>query len=175
MEEKHHTEETKQKLRELRTGKNNSKESNEKNRISNTGKKMPPRTQKWMDNQSKFMREGGSRKANIERHDGITDEKDFSNLELYAKIVWKYTTISSREKYTREELKQRGRKKELGHKQLDHRFSIIKGFKSGILPCIIGSKSNISLVPCDYNQSKNSKCDITLEELFKKYEKEGLK
>ena len=88
--------------------------------------------------------------------------------------MWKFTNLSLKEKYTKEELKLRGQKKEFGHKNIDHRFSIFNGFKLGIIPSIIGSKSNIKLVDCSYNYSKNTKCDITIEELFQKY-KEGEK
>lgn len=155
-----------------RTGKHPSEETREKNRIASTGKKMPPRTDEWREAQSEYMLNGGSKKANTKKYNGITEEKDLSNKELYYKRVLKYTNISIKEKFTDEELKQRGNKKELGHKSLDHVFSIDRGFKLGILPSIIGSKSNLELVDCSYNQSKSVKCDITLEELFQKFDEE---
>jgi len=101
--------------------------------------------------------------------------EDISNLSLYYRLVAKFTNISMREKYSKEELKERGNNKERRNKQLDHIFSIHEGFKYGILPLIIGSKSNIELVDCSYNRSKHSKCDISLDELFKRYEKEKIK
>ena len=111
------------------------------------------------------------RKTNEEKGKWIKNE-DLPLLSLYTKNVLHFTYISSKEKYTKEELKQRGQKKELNHKNLDHIFSIFEGFKLGILPVIIGSKSNIELVDCNYNYIKKTKCDITLEELFDRFEKE---
>jgi len=98
--------------------------------------------------------------------------EEYSNWELYNRIVWNLTGISAKEKYTKEELSHRGHKKELGHKNLDHLFSIFEAFKLNINPHIIASKSNIKLVDCEYNHKKSSRCDITLEELFKLYDKE---
>ncbi len=118
------------------------------------------------------------RKA-VEKNRKIKEEKgvwtrteDLSDWKLYRRTVWSITNISAKEKYSKEDLKQRGRKKSLNHKQLDHIFSIYEGFKFGILPMIIGSRSNIRLVDCSYNCSKHSRCDITLEELFDLFDKE---
>lgn len=168
---KHHTEETKEILRIKNTGRHHSEETKEKNRIASTGKKMPPRTEGWCKTQSVYMLNGGSRKANIKKHKVIRDDKDLSFKEIYYDRVWGFTRSSMRKKFTKEELKQRGRNK--GRKSLDHLFSIIKGFELGILPSIIGCKSNLELVNCDYNNVKKSKCDITLEELFKRYDEEN--
>jgi hypothetical protein len=101
--------------------------------------------------------------------------EDLTDYKKYVRQVWVFTNISSKFKYTEEELKQRGQKKELNHKNLDHIFSIYEGFKLGILPIIIGSKSNIRLIDCYHNYSKNSKCEITTDELFRNFEKEGEK
>jgi len=175
------------KISKSKTGKPNSPESNEKNRISNTGKKMPPRTEEWRENQRQYMLNGGSKLASSfitpeiikenkekvrktrESNGQWIKSKELSDFYLYQKRVWFFTNISAKEKFTKEELKQRGQKKELGHKQLDHIFSVHEGFNLGILPSIIGCKSNINLVDCSYNLLKDSKCDITLEELFQKY------
>lgn len=111
------------------------------------------------------------RKTMIERGFMCRDE-DLSSLNLYRRLVWQITYASIREKFSKEELKERGSKKELGHKHVDHNFSVFEGFKLGILPQIIGSKSNIRLIDLTYNCSKKEKCDITLEELFKLYDEE---
>lgn len=109
----------------------------------------------------------------IKEEKGVwTKKENLSEWNLYQRIVWEFTNISAKEKYSQEELKQRGKKTSLKHKQLDHNFSVHEGFKLGILPSIIGSKSNIRLVDCNYNSSKQSKCDISLEELFRLVDKE---
>jgi len=188
---KHHTKEAKKKISDWKTGRPNPPGSNEKNRQSNTGKKMPPRTNQWRENQRKYMLNGGSKKAasfindksiekrilkvrkKMEEKNRWTKIDELPNLYLYTNLVWHFTNISSRQKFTKEELKTRGQKKEKNHKHLDHIFSIHEGFKLGILPQIIGSKSNIRLIDCTSNYSKQSKCDITLEELFKIYDTEN--
>ena len=61
-------------------------------------------------------------------------------------------------------------KGEKGDKNLDHMFSVRMGFELGILPQIIGSKCNLRLAGCTYNHSKQTKCSISKEELFLRYE-----
>ena len=124
--------------------------------------------------QSLYMLNGGSLKAHIKRHGKITDEKDLSFLEIYRKRVLHFTNISAKEKFSSIELKQIGQKKEKNHKNIDHIFSIIEGFRLGILPQIISCKSNIRLIPCEQNYSKNGKSDCTLDELFNNYQNEIL-
>jgi len=133
-------------------------------------KKISENTQKIWDNRDCKERKQiivKNRKTNEERRNWIKDEnlEDFVLYTREAKII---TEKSAKEKFSKEELKTRGRFKN----HIDHIFSIQKGFFGGILPQIIGSKSNIRLINCNYNLSKNKKCDITKEELFKKYEEE---
>jgi len=112
------------------------------------------------------------RRKTMEENGEWIKEKDLSLLRLYTKEVLHFTYISIKEKFTIEDLKQRGMKKENGDKNLDHIFSIQEGFKLGIPPEIIGSKSNIRLINCNYNYSKKTKCDISLEDLYRKYNEE---
>jgi len=53
---------------------------------------------------------------------------------------------------------------------LDHRYSISEGLKNGILPQIVGSPINLQILTRSENCSKSYKCDINIEELFKKYD-----
>jgi hypothetical protein len=111
-----------------------------------------------------------NRKIKEER--GIWIKREYLNdLEIYRREVDKYTRRSIKEKYTKEELKNRGWYKNL-NTHVDHIFSITKGFKLNIDPKIIGSKSNIRMISVSENCKKYIRCDITKEELFKKYEKE---
>jgi len=119
---------------------------------------------------SEYMLNGGSQKALLGKYETII--KDKKSFSLYKKLVNRFTAISCIEKFTIFELKTRGCKKELNHMQIDHIFSISKGFKLGILPQIIGSKSNIRLIKCELNMKKSGKCDIRLEDLFEKYDEE---
>ncbi len=49
---------------------------------------------------------------------------------------------------------------------LDHKYSVLEGFKNGIAPEIIGNIRNLEFIPWKENQSKSSKCSITIEELI---------
>jgi transposase len=52
-----------------------------------------------------------------------------------------------------------------GSYHLDHKYSIVEGFKNGIEPHIIGSIKNLEFIPWQENIKKRTKCSITLEEL----------
>lgn len=60
-----------------------------------------------------------------------------------------------------------------GAYHLDHKFSIYKGFKKGILPSIIGSLGNLEFIPAIENLSKGRSCSISKEELLSSFN--GLK
>lgn len=109
------------------------------------------------------------KKTNEERGNWVKDE-DLSLFELYKRKVKKITEISIKEKYTTEDLKNRGRYKKMNHIHIDHIFSVQKGFINNILPEIIGSKSNIRRISVSKNYIKHTKCDININELFKKYD-----
>jgi len=49
--------------------------------------------------------------------------------------------------------------------QLDHKFSVLEGFKQGVDPKIIGNINNLEFIPWEDNLTKGSNCSITLEEL----------
>jgi len=52
-----------------------------------------------------------------------------------------------------------------GAYQLDHKFSILEGFKQGVEPEVIGNITNLGFIPWEDNLNKGSDCSITLEEL----------
>ncbi len=49
--------------------------------------------------------------------------------------------------------------------QLDHKYSILEGFKNDIKPDIIGNIKNLEFIPWKENRNKGSRCSITLEDL----------
>lgn len=98
-------------------------------------------------------------------------KNQLKEFDLYYRMVLHYTYISINKKFTKIDLIHRGRAKE-GTIQIDHIFSITEGFRQNILPCIIGSKSNLKIVNSLYNIKKKSNCDISSEELFKLYDEE---
>ncbi|MCL2312199.1 MAG: hypothetical protein FWC41_06905 [Firmicutes bacterium] len=56
-----------------------------------------------------------------------------------------------------------------GKYHIDHKFSILEGFKQGIEPEIMGSKWNLRLITENENCVKGGKCIILKEELLKLY------
>jgi DNA-binding Lrp family transcriptional regulator len=54
---------------------------------------------------------------------------------------------------------------------LDHKFSIINGFKHNIDPIILGSYVNLELIYCIDNLKKSTNNSITKEDLLEKYKK----
>lgn len=89
-----------------------------------------------------------------------------TNWELYKEQVLNYTYKSWQhyhDKINPFNL-ERGPKYEL-----DHKFSILEGFKQGVDPKIIGSYVNLEVIPKFKNRSKRVKCSITLEELILAY------
>ena len=53
-----------------------------------------------------------------------------------------------------------------GAYQLDHKYSIIEGFKNAIDPKIIGHIKNLEFIPWEENLNKGSNCSITIEKLI---------
>lgn len=52
---------------------------------------------------------------------------------------------------------------------LDHIYSISEGFKNKIKPEIIGNIINLRFIPAAINLQKTNKCDISLEELIRRF------
>ena len=50
---------------------------------------------------------------------------------------------------------------------LDHKYSIYEGFKNNVDPLIMASKENLEVIPSKINLSKQNRCSISLDELFK--------
>lgn len=53
-----------------------------------------------------------------------------------------------------------------GAYHLDHKFSIIEGFKNNVKPEIIGNIKNLEFISWEENLKKRANCSITLEELI---------
>lgn len=110
-------------------------------------------------------------KLNIVRTDdkfglGVNYNEWLKNLTVYQKYrrdVNKITNkqnISSLINYNK-----RGLAGKLGAYHLDHKYSILEGFKNGIDSEIIGNIVNLEFIPWKDNIIKKDKCSITLEEL----------
>jgi transposase len=56
-----------------------------------------------------------------------------------------------------------------GAYHIDHKFSVIEGFKQGVDPSIIGHISNLHMIPYEVNVVKQGECWISLQELKSLY------
>jgi hypothetical protein len=92
--------------------------------------------------------------------------ENLSNYENYKRKVWHHTLkhdISALANYEK-----RGRAGTEGAYQLDHKFSISRGFIEGVDPELIGSLKNLEFIPWEDNIKKQGNCSIQLEELINK-------
>ncbi len=98
----------------------------------------------------------------IGRYVSLDSKTDF---EIYKKRVWYYTDYN--DLTTLDNYNMRGREDMVDDPyNLDHRFSIIEGFKKCILPHHIGSIQNLEMIPAHKNKQKSYKSSITIDELF---------
>lgn len=111
------------------------------------------------------------KKSRVENGDWISD-KDRDEYDLYQKQVRFFTEKSLKDKYSIYDLEKRSLCGIDDGYQVDHKYSISKGFQHNIPPEIIGCKSNLELVPWLSNTKKHNKCSITQEELIQLYKNE---
>lgn len=93
---------------------------------------------------AEFMKQLPKWKAYREQVRSITNQQPIHALENYEK---------------------RGKAGINGAYQIDHRYSVIEGFKNGIDPNIIGHITNLQMLPWRDNLKKKGSCSISLEEL----------
>lgn len=84
--------------------------------------------------------------------------------EIYAASVRYYTNQQSIKTLPNYDL----RGPETYH--LDHKYSVVEGFRNNIAPEVIGNIVNLAYIPAKENLSKRSKCSLTLVELMKAYD-----
>jgi hypothetical protein len=53
-----------------------------------------------------------------------------------------------------------------GAHHIDHRYSILTGYKNKISPLVIGHLQNLKMIPWRDNVSKHTKCNVTMEQLL---------
>ena len=93
--------------------------------------------------------------------------KYIDGFDLYKFLVNHYTKIS----YNKYKYIINPNKLKRGHNKyhLDHKFSIVGGFKENILPFVIGSVCNLRVIDARKNIQKYDRCSITKEQLFKQH------
>ncbi len=90
--------------------------------------------------------------------------KSLPDFKKYEKEVLKFTRKQSLNLL--ENIKNRGQYTY----HLDHMFTISEGFRNSILPYIIGNIINLEMLTWKENQKKHSKCSLTEEELFERFD-----
>lgn len=95
----------------------------------------------------------------------ITHKDDRNNFYNYTREVWRFT--NSNDLSLLSNYDKRGRVEINGTFHLDHKYSVLAGFKENIPPYIIGSIHNLEMIPAIENVSKKEKCSISKEELYK--------
>jgi len=83
---------------------------------------------------------------------------------MYRRIVYNLTeqTYKQHENIINPNNVNRGR----GKYHLDHKYSVLEGFKNNIPPYILSHPFNLQMLPEKINISKDYRCDITMRELF---------
>jgi predicted DNA-binding protein YlxM (UPF0122 family) len=124
---------------------------------------------KYLSNCS-FRRDKGSaasiglvkRYRNMNYDDYLKIIDDYYKYELMVLKITRQQPIHTLFNYNK-----RGNSGVDGAYHLDHKFSIIEGFKNNIKPEIIGNIKNLEFIPWKENLKKRANCSITLEELIK--------
>jgi hypothetical protein len=86
-------------------------------------------------------------------------------FKSYCRIVDRLTRTSISKKYSKEDLKNRGRSGNKNSVQIDHKISKHFGFLHQIPPEMISHPCNLDLVLSDENNKKHTSCNLSIEEL----------
>jgi len=90
---------------------------------------------------------------------------------LYKKLVRNHSNKIYRKYFNK--INEFGLKRSINDFHLDHKYSISKGYLNNIPVYIIGSLSNLEVIPSYDNRKKGKSCSITKEELFNEYFKKN--
>jgi len=91
----------------------------------------------------------------------LNDLNEFYKYKINVNRITKQQSIENLLNYNK-----RGKSGVCGAYQLDHKFSIMEGFKNKISPSIIGNINNLEFIPWIDNIKKRAHCSITKEELI---------
>lgn len=86
-------------------------------------------------------------------------------IKYRRKVLW---VTNQQEIQALQNFDKRGKAGQPGAYNLDHKYSIIEGFKNNIEPKVIGNIHNLEMLPWKDNVKKHKKCSITLDELINK-------
>lgn len=99
---------------------------------------------------------------------GFTYQEFQKRISEFKKYYQKVRYITNKQSlHILKNFDKRGKAGEIGAYHLDHKFSIIEGFKKNINPDIIGNIANLHMIPWEINVMKQGDCCIELEELLR--------
>ena len=104
------------------------------------------------------------RETNIMNDNWLSDE-EVNDFQLYCRVLGKLQTSHNNNIKLLENFENRGVSNDKYH--LDHKYSKRLGFSECILPYYISHICNLEFILGGANRSKNKKCSIEKEELFK--------
>lgn len=97
---------------------------------------------------------------------GLTYDEFQKQLPEFKKYLGKVRQITNKQPLSMlENFTKRGKSGQEGAYQIDHKYSIIEGFKNNIDPNIIGHFCNLEMLTWENNLKKQGNCSITINEL----------
>ena len=156
------TEEQKEKIKDLYV--DNYKNSEEISKIMNLNKSFIE--QILSKSNYRRNRSQGTSIGLVKRFSGINYNEYINNLSEFKKYKRKVTSVTKKQPiHNLVYFEKRGISGIDGNYHLDHKFSIVEGFKQKISPWVIGNIINLEFIPCEENIKKRTKCSINEKEL----------
>lgn len=124
---------------------------------------------------NKYLNTTGYRRSNskgtsvglVKRFSGINYDEYLKRLPEQEKYRRQVVSLTKKQPiYLLKNYEKRGISGINGVYHLDHKYSILEGFKNNIKPEIIASLNNLVFIPWEENVLKRTKCSITKEELI---------
>jgi hypothetical protein len=102
----------------------------------------------------------------VKRFSGINYNEYINNLSEFKKYKRKVTSVTKKQPiHNLINFEKRGISGIDGNYHLDHKFSIVEGFKQKISPLVIGDITNLEFLPWQENIKKRTRCSINKKEL----------
>lgn len=156
------TEEQKEKIKDLYV--DNYKNSEEISKIMNLNKSFIE--QILSKSNYRRNRSQGTSIGLVKRFSGINYNEYINNLSEFKKYKRKVTSVTKKQPiHNLVNFEKRGISGIDGNYHLDHKFSIVEGFKQKISPWVIGNFINLEFIPWEENIKKRTKCSINEKEL----------
>lgn len=104
----------------------------------------------------------------VKRYRGISYSEYLKTLDEYGEYRRNVLKITNKQQiHLLENFYKRGVSGKEGAYQLDHKYSILEGFKNNISVQLIGNINNLQFIPWKENAVKRTKCSITIDNLIK--------